>query len=361
MTTTTIEWTNYSWNPVRGCSRLSDGCRNCYAERQALRFAGAGGAYEDLVEKTSQGAKWTGKVNWLFSKLDEPLRLKDPRRIFVNSMGDLFHPGVPDYFIADVWAYMAVGYWHQYQVLTKHADRMAMLLSSKEFLDLFEQALALALDEAGSIVGRRKGMEDLRAWAGDVLPLPNVEIGVSAENQKAANDRIPCLLQTPAVVRWVSTEPLLGCVDLRSIDVDGEGLRVDALQGLYFTRYTEADATPNGNKLDWVVAGGESGPGARPVHPDWIRSLRDQCVAAGVPFFFKQWGEWAPATDTMCLPANKWREFPDGETNCRNVRFLGDEAQQRVQLMGRVGKKVAGRQLDGRTWDEYPIKKEKTV
>lgn len=363
---TKIEWTNTTWNPVRGCSRVSEGCRNCYAERQALRFAGAGGAYEGLVKKTSQGAKWTGRIQLVPTRLSDPLRLKDPRRIFVNSMSDLFHPFIPEAFIADVFAYMAVGYWHQYQVLTKHADRMRQVLGSAEFHDLFEQALALALDEADVIVGRRKGMEDLRVWAGDALPLPNVWIGVSVENQDAADERIPQLLRTPAAVRWVSMEPLLGPVDLTRLHGAGplhaSSAFVDCLRGGTWGAVPatgeRSRITHNPlDRIDWVVVGGESGPNARPMHPDWVRNIRCQCEKARIPFFFKQWGEWAPANETMCLPAKKWREFPEGEANSRNVRFFGEDALQRVQLMGRVGKKTSGRVLDAQTWDQYPIGK----
>jgi protein gp37 len=227
--------------------------------------------------------------------------------VFVNSMSDLFHADVPDEFIARVWAVMAATPQHTYQVLTKRHGRMRSLLNrgtvgTAGFFDDVEQAMAEFTHAEPS------------GW-----PLPNVWLGCSVEDQKRADLRIPALLETPAAVRFLSCEPLLGPVSLAR--PDGE-----VNQGFRGGRCGAAPGSCGDNTcrtgIDWVIAGGESGPGARPMHPDWARSLRDQCTAAGVPFFFKQWGEWVHRKDS-------------------------------VELV-RVGKKQAGRELDGRVWDEYP-------
>jgi protein gp37 len=294
---TTIEWTDATWNPVRGCSIVSKGCTNCYAMKQAHRSSGAGGAYEGLTKLTKGGPVWTGAIRELPELLDQPLRWQRPRRIFVNSMSDLFHEDVHGDFIDEVLDvirrcnYGGVG--HTFQILTKRAARM------HDFMKYYQ-------------------------------PLPNLWLGVSVEDQAAAEERIPLLLQTPAAVRWISAEPLLGPIDLLQITHHFTALSHEVFNSLYKKEpLNRGQPRP---RLDWVVAGGESGPGARPMHPDWARSLRDQCAAAGVAFFFKQWGSWTP----YCAPL---------------------EAEQ-VQLEGcnmrRVAKKAAGRQLDGRTHDEYP-------
>jgi protein gp37 len=266
-----IEWTDATWNPVRGCSRVSEGCRNCYAEHQALRITRfdrakgvpeGHGAYDGLVTLTSQGPKWTGQIRELMDKLDEPIRWKKPRRIFVNSMSDLFHDGVSDVFIADVFAAMACAPQHTFQVLTKRPQRMQQLLTSDLFAELFEQSLALVCDDEPT------------------LPQRHIQLGVSVEDQAAADARIPLLLQTPAAVRFLSVEPLLGPVDLPGLVYYGTESS-GGIQPLREKGYSQ---------IDWVIVGGESGHGARLMKAEWAQSLRDQCQAAGVPFFFKQWG-----------------------------------------------------------------------
>lgn len=289
-----IEWTDATWNPVRGCSRVSEGCRHCYAEGVAARFSGPGQPYEGLAERTAKGPRWTGKVRLIESQLDLPLRWRKPRRIFVNSMCDLFHESLPDLAIDRVFAIMALAPHHTFQVLTKRPERMRAYLTDS----------ATPLKHTGS-------------W-----PLPNVWLGVSVENQEAADERIPLLLDTPAAVRFLSCEPLLRPVDLTDYLVE--------------TARTNRDWY-----LDWIISGGESGTGARPCHPDWIRTLRDQCAAASVPFFFKQWGAWAPAYD---LPSEQAESL---------------ELQNRYERLGdidmvRVGKKAAGAILDGRAHREFP-------
>ncbi|MDE3094471.1 MAG: phage Gp37/Gp68 family protein [Chloroflexota bacterium] len=237
--TSSIEWTEATWNPVTGCDKVSPGCAHCYAETFAERFRGVPGhPYEhgfDLMLRPE--------------RLELPLRWKQPKMIFVNSMSDLFHEAVPLAFIQSVFATMRRADWHQFQVLTKRSARLRELAPRLDWPD-------------------------------------NVWMGVSVENQRWTR-RVDDLRAVPAAIRFLSVEPLLGplCLDLRGID--------------------------------WVIVGGESGPGARPMRADWATSVRDQCIAAGVAFFFKQWG-------------------------------AHDEAGVRR------GKKAAGRVLGGAVWDELP-------
>ena len=356
-----IEWTDATWNPVRGCTRVSDGCKNCYAERVAMRQSNPGGAYEGLVHQTSQGPKWTGVIRTVPELLDWPLRRRKPSRVFVNSMSDLFHEDVEVEFIADVFAAMAYARQHTFQVLTKRPERMLKILTDGDWInDTYDGATALAHDVACEVLGRRgefdpnrRRRDDIRAF-NPALPLTNVWLGVSVEDQATADERIPLLLQTPAAVRWISAEPLLGPILLRRhIDVTRDSV-------------VEGQIVVDHSRLDWVVAGGESGPKARPSHPDWFRSLRDQCAAAGVAYFFKQWGNWRPIgplyedndtaehldaldTDPDIYPKECW-VTPSGH------RWPPSDGQAPVGTwaMCRDTKFVTGRELDGRTHDEYP-------
>lgn len=281
-----IEWTDSTWSPVTGCTKVSEGCDHCYAETIAHRFAGTK-AYPNGFDVTLRP-----------ERLDQPLRWKRPRKVFVNSMSDLFHKDVPDDYIARVFAVMALAPQHTFQVLTKRPGRMRSLLSSEQF----ESAVFLATE------GRFEGCFP---W-----PLPNVWLGTSVENQKWADVRIPLLLDTPAAIRFLSCEPLLGPIDLFAWNID------------------------RGMRVDWVIVGGESGPHARPMHPDWARQLRDDCLTAGIPFHFKQWGEWVTedqAPEDIILPG-------------LSTYLLGDDEPD----FYKVGKKAAGREIDGQTWDEYP-------
>ncbi|SLE67253.1 bacteriophage protein gp37 [Mycobacteroides abscessus subsp. massiliense] len=315
---TGIEWTDATWNPVTGCDKVSPGCDHCYAGTFAERWRGTRGHYFE-----------TGfDVQLRPDKLDLPLRWTKPRRIFVNSMSDLFHDKVPDEYIARVFAVMALAPQHTFQLLTKRHGRMRALLNSRDFLQLVWDAWSV---EDGPDESESLGTDPAERW-----PLPNVWLGVSAEDQKRADLRIPALLDTPAAVRFVSAEPLLGPIDLH-----GDPIGKDSVFWI--------------GHLDWVIVGGESGPGARPMHPDWARSVRDQCVAAGVPFLFKQWGEWSPEDGLNWSEGNGRRLHyarnylrPDG-----TGAVLGDGSGPGV-CMERVGKKRAGRELDGRTWDQYP-------
>lgn len=364
-----IEWTDATWNIVLGCDRVSSGCDGCYAIRTARRMESnphpaIATAYAGLVEQRDGRLDWTGQVNLVRSRLDLPLHWTRPRRIFVNAQSDLFHADVTDEFIGSVFEVMAQAPQHTFQILTKRPARMRSLLNRWAGEGTRHPDWA----GPGTAVFRR---EDL-CWVGPVRwPLPNVHLGVSVEDQPRADLRIPALLATPAAVRWLSCEPLLGQVDLRRV---ASGQRDDIVFDVVGKRYGVPGQwqAALGAGVDWVVAGGESGPGARPMHPAWPRQLRDQCIAAAVPFHFKQWGEYG------LLPRG-WREegpWPDepGVTvaNDGTVYQPGDLAYEpegpryreavrkdhgRAQLtaMYRAGKKAAGRELDGRTWDEFPV------
>lgn len=262
-TTTEIAWTDRTWNPVRGCSRVSEGCMRCYAEGIAYRFSGPGKPFNGLVRRVNGHAQWSGKVVTVESSLLEPLSWRKPARVFVNSMSDLFHEDVPDAFIDQVFAVMAAARQHTFQILTKRADRMREYLSADklELLDRFDAA----------------SDDWTHGTCEDTWPLPNVWLGVSVEDQKYADERIPLLLQTPAAVRFISAEPLLGPVDLSAIKRTRAEGYMRPLDGRFRT-------------LDWVIVGGESGPGARPFDLAWPRSIVQQCKAAGVPVFVKQLG-----------------------------------------------------------------------
>lgn len=312
--TSAIEWTDATWNPLRGCTRVSEGCRNCYAERMAARFSGPGMPFEGLATMTKQGPRWTGEVRLLYAEVDRPLRWRKPRRIFVDSVSDLFHEKVPFEFIALIYDTMRQATWHVFQILTKRAERMHKFISwyIRETFDGAVEAF-------------------LKAFR-------HVWHGVSVEDQEAADARIPWLLATPSAVRILSCEPLLGFLDLSRYlwrrmalsEMPAAVLDSGAIEGL----------APRA-AIHQIMAGGESGPKARVVHPDAFRSLRDQAVAAGVKFFFKQWGEWLPN-------AKEYGCYQQGANYNRRHVFVGDVA------MVKVGKKAAGKLLDGRTWEEFP-------
>lgn len=316
-----IEWTDATWNPIRGCSRVSEGCRHCYAERQALRFRGAGQPYEGLVtlarepgDESKGDPRWTGAVRFVPELLDQPLRWKKPRKIFVNSMSDLFHEKLAAQFIFLLFKVMAQCPQHTFQILTKRAERMQEFMSHSGW-------------DAPPQMAR-----NIYTW-----PLPNVWLGVSVEDQKTADERIPLLLRTPAAVRWVSYEPALGPVDFHSY-LQGYCPEHDFNSGFCLDRHHK-----NVQHLNWIVAGGESGPHARPSHPDWFRAVRDQCNAARVPFHFKQWGEW--------MPVDEYKKTPS-RTMTPNRRFVGKNMEGTLML--RAGKFRTGRLLDGREWREFP-------
>lgn len=297
---TGINWCDSTWNPVRGCSRVSEGCRHCYAEQMAARIVRMGrgkpSPYDGLVKLHRDGyaaARWTGKVVLDASKLADPLRWRKPRRMFVNSMSDLFHESLSNEQIAAVFGVMAAAPQHTFQVLTKRARRMRewfeWVANAAAADGISPSAFCFAMAQARGLGEQPRDVVD-RARAA-TWPLPNVWLGVSVENQDAADERIPELLATPAAVRWLSCEPLLGLVRLtgvRGLPSDDEDIRIDALEGTYRVSPRDEDGTPIGSRINWVVAGCESGPGARPAQVAWFRSLRDQCANAGVAFWLKQ-------------------------------------------------------------------------
>ena len=319
---TGIVWTDETWNPVTGCTKVSQGCKHCYAERDWHRLQHlprfAGRAFTDVVCHPE--------------RLDQPLRWAKPRRIFVNSMSDLFHPDVPDEFIDKVFAVMSLTPRHVFQTLTKRPDRMRAYMRRID-------ASPLLLDIARRVISNTLGTLSVRydfAW-----PLPNVWLGVSVEDQATADQRIPLLLQTPAAVRFISAEPLFGPIRLDCLGAD-KPYYIDALRGeMRSTAPISLDPSPQEElpRLDWVVVGGESGPKARPMHPDWVRILRDQCAAAVVQFMLKQWGEWAP--NCLCSRPDACKTTPRPEPGKPGCMF-------------RCGKKAAGRLLDGVQHDGYP-------
>lgn len=352
---TKIEWTDATWNPITGCSVVSAGCKHCYAMKLAGTRLQHHPSRAGLTHDTKNGPVWTGEVRFNEQWLDQPLRWKRPRMVFVCAHADLFHESVPDEWIDNVFAVMALAPQHTFQVLTKRADRMRDYMNDSARVEAIRKVADGDIDER----------EVCRTW-----PLPNVWLGVSVENQAAADERIPLLLDTPAAVRWISAEPLLGPVDLSRIqyEVIGPSGSVHYRRPLTDTKLlNEAKATPgySAASLDWVVVGGESGPKARPMHPQWARDLRDQCAAAGVPFLFKQWGEWVPrsscyhtfedgracadidpsATEWPCIRMNE---------NGGDGHRLEDEDGGDSAYMQRVGKKSAGRLLDGVQHDGYP-------
>lgn len=336
---TSIEWADRSWNPLLGCERVSPGCDACYAINTATIRAGnphpkVAAAFAGLTERRDGRLDWTGRINLLPDRLTQPLSWRKPQKVFVNSQSDLFHKDVPDEFIHQVFAVMAATPQHTYQLLTKRHGRMRSLLRDECKCPggghqpgvHFKSAIDWVATSHSplNIPGLPKGLYHQIQW-----PLPNVWVGVSVEDQRRADLRIPALRDTPAAVRWLSCEPLIEAVDL------SEHL-VPATPYAAFS----GNAWDRGD-LGWVVVGGESGPRSRPMDPTWSRSLRDQCVGASVPFFFKQWGEHV-VLDQM----------PEGTFQDWDAKHGSDVYHDSVQW--RVGKKAAGRLLDGREWNQYP-------
>lgn len=324
-TGTTIEWTQATWNPTIGCDRVSPGCDRCYAVGVAHRFASSTEAFAGTTERRDGRTDWTGRVNLLGDdRLTEPLRWRKGRRVFVDSMSDLFHDKVPDEHIHQVFAVM--------ELLTKRHARLRAVLNSPQ--------LRVVVEANGG------------TW-----PLPNVWVGVSVENQQWADIRIPALLSTPAAVRWISAEPLLGPVDLTRFLRPARCSQCGQAWDAWACGPTHA-LLAHDPGLRWVVVGGESGPGCRPMHPTWARQLRDQCAASGVPFLFKQWGGWGPVTSLRdWVGGGRWVRpdgtFVDGPVG--GVGFPdGGMREDGAQVMQLLSKKRTGHLLDGREHLEYP-------
>lgn len=290
MTKSKIEWTDEVWNPVTGCSKVSPGCKNCYAERLHRR---------GIMKAMPPYQPWNANnalvnVTLHSDRLERPLRWKKPRMVFVNSMSDLFHEQIPSHTIATIFATMARARQHTFQVLTKRPRRMERLLNQQAFNDTVSGMVASKLPP------RR-----IEHWYHSPhkfpWPLPNVWLGVSVEGQLLADGRIPLLLQTPAAVRFVSAEPLLGPIQL---GVGGE-----------FFDYGVGDQA----SIDWVIIGGESGPGARPMEISWARQIIGDCRNAGVPLFVKQLG--SKPRDRCDVSFWKRQGGSCNDNSCRNIKL----------------------------------------
>lgn len=516
--TTHIEWTDETWNPTVGCRRVGVGCEHCYAERMTARLEAMGRAeYAGLL---TDAGRFNGAVRTVPAALERPLHWRKPRRVFVNSMSDLFHEAVPDDYIARAFAVMAACPQHTFQVLTKRPERMReWFTKTHAFSDLLSgMPIAGSASELMATLGWATipDLEERIAGATITWPLPNVWLGVSASTQAEVEAAVPVLLQTPAAVRFLSLEPLVEAVDIgkyigyypmyetvtqgraslrsrekrrvedryertdlescsparqsvgeaepnsqmqetqsreqhRGIPPNSSDVRRDQVARIGSQTCVETCSRPNspgaddqsqGRKQDeqcsaesgasdvfradqtcpssigqneparrekqssqadgsgssgntppsqswgqsqeyrgsvqgigphdlqdsartemgisWLICGGESGPGARPMHPDWVRALRDQCVAAGVPYFFKQWGAWAPFNQQR----GKIAQAVNGNSDCWGYwqdEYPGDDrfslrglTSHTESQMVRVGKKPAGAMLDGREWREFP-------
>lgn len=355
-----IGWTDATWTPIRArrkdsgkvgvhCERVSEAFRNCYAATFNRRSLPVHGTGLDFTRDNRE------KVEMFVDEdlLPAPLRWKRPRRIFVCSQTDLFGEFVPEEMIDRVFAVMALCPQHTFQVLTKRPERM-LQYATTGFGRLADEIVRFRSSRGDNgVVCPVPWLPPGAAW----WPLPHVWLGVTAENQERADERIPLLLRTPAAVRFLSAEPLLGPLDLSvtppphgSIPINGATMA--DIRGCLPKWQTSPMRAKLRSGLDWVITGGESGPGARPSHPDWFRSLRDQCVAAGVPFFHKQNGEWFPAPmwNPRRPPNQQLALYPDGS-------FVDDDANPDIvgaQRMIRVGKAAAGRTLDGQEWSQFP-------
>lgn len=356
---TGIEWTDSTWNPVRGtegnwhCTKVSPGCVNCYAERYNMQRGGpayVAGADQLRVDTEA---------------LRQPLRWQRGRKIFVCSMTDLFHEDLPFEQIDRIFAVMILARHHTFQVLTKRVERMYEYLLDEEREKLLGVALGNMLDGAWihtkpgkrwrpyieTEISRALGQWDLDEdlnfevrpddHTRPTLPAPNIGLGATIENQEALDYRAPILREIPAAWRFFSMEPLLGAVTVPLVEPTGR----------FRTRGDRRQMEMRKTGIDWVIAGGESGANARPSHPDWFRSLRDQCAQAGVPYMFKQWGEWCPETVANSRKTARTALYidVDGSTRPAATGARGDSV-----TIQRVGKAKAGKLLDGREHLEFP-------
>lgn len=351
---TKIEWADATLNYVNGCSVVSPGCTNCYAMRLAGTRMKHHPTRAGLTQDSKAGPVWTGEVRAHEPALLQALKWKRPRRIFWNAHGDLFHENVPDEWIDRLFAVCALTPQHTHMILTKRAGRM------REYFAAVPQPRWIGVMK--DVAADYPRPEIVHPTSGGVLlstvngALRNVWLGVSVEDQVHANERIPDLLATPAAVRFISAEPLLGPVDLTWIEFPNDRGGKEFWDALDLHE-VEGEPMPDGSNmatLDWVIAGGESGPGARPMHPDWARSLRDQCAAAGVAFHFKQVGEWGwidreqhhKEYAAACNGEGPWPGYrlldPNGTLLPGTSMDIGSR-----QHVRRVAKARAGRLLDG--------------
>jgi protein gp37 len=344
---TAIEWTDATWNPVTGCSVISAGCTNCYAMRLAGTRMKHTPSRAGLTVESKAGPVWNGQVRFNEDWLDQPLKWKNPRRVFVCAHGDLFHESVPDEWIDRVFGVMALAPQHTFQVLTKRPERMRDYIDRCSRLDengypaedirVFMSAWTQTPSWRRRNVTVARMIPPGRFCKSITWPLPNVWLGTSAEDARSYRARWGHVAATPAAVRFLSAEPLLG--DLGDLDLGRVGAP------------------------EWVIVGGESGPGARPMHPDWARSIRDQCDAAAVPFFFKQHGEWLHE-DQVRDGQHPCERFFNAQGQPVDLAPIDEDGVYTGRLWHwwkpdlhasiRIGKKRAGRKLDGRTHDEFP-------
>lgn len=312
MGTTSIQWTDFTWNPMRGCDVISPGCHNCYAKAIGARFSGPGLAYEGLAKRTEHGPQWTGEVRLILKHLGDPLRMKAPKRIFVTSVSDPFHDGYTNEEIAAVFGVMAACPQHTFQLLTKRLERAEKWFRWAEsggcaFIRCWNAAVEL-------------GVTPERKWFGTPdsatpRPLPNVHLIASTEDQRRLDERMPLLLRCPAVVRGISAEPLLGPLDLHlptriwgrmsdgrpGCDHCCNGDRCDDPTHSERRNCRVCRGTGDATSLDWIIVGGESGNKARPFDLAWARSILAQCKAGSVPVFVKQLGARPFQTDESLL------------------------------------------------------------
>ena len=363
-----IDWTDVTWNVTAGCRKVSEGCRNCWAIRTVPRLAGNGvkgyeqitNSKEQITNKSGKAKKllnWSGKIELLEHNLQKPFKYgKKPKRVFVNSMSDLFHEDVPFDFVDKVMAVISLFSQHTFMILTKRPERMKEYFE-KLFADytpdeIMEKLTSLYSDE--NFLGKDKpfpAMEDeAECFAHNYAMvhgiLSNLWLGVSVEDQKTADERIPVLLQIPAAKHFISLEPMLGAVDLsKYLGFDAtitchEKITEDVGKAI-IEMCNKAGAK---KLLDWVIVGGESGAGARPMHPEWVRSIKDQCTMSNVQFYFKQWGAYSMLNDKV---ANvKCKKIPH-VSKMRSIKGYSD-------LFIKVGKKEAGHLLDGIEYRQIP-------
>jgi len=335
MSKTKIEWAEETINPQRGCTKAGAGCTHCCALGTTYRQQFNKSLPDDVreasatcTEKANGVIRWTGRIVPVESHLEKlgPLRnARKPRRIFVGSLADLFHENADLDYVNRIFGRMASAPQHRFIVATKRPSRA--LQYCREY-------------------GLMPPCPSGEHWPDNVIPL------VSIWDQDSADRLIPLLLQIPAKVRGVSVEPMLGPVNFRWTDYAYRA------SGETYREYLERNKGMNHLEalkyIDWVICGGESGPGARPMHPDWARSLRDQCVGAGVPFAFTGWGEWGPLTGPHGTHTGDVCLSPDGFVDVAEPDYVCFANESDGAHLRRVGKRLAGRLLDGQTWDQYP-------
>lgn len=316
MNKTNIEYLTHTWNPIAmRCDPVSEGCKNCWHLTLSNRLS-----KNPMISEDRQKAYAGGEPVLIKKELDAPSKLRKPAIIGVQFMGDLFHADIGYEIQASIFVEMMLNPQHTYLVLTKRPENMLSFLENFIYMGGY--------------------------WFDvPVKYHPQIWLGCTCENQQTADERIPILLQIPAAVRFVSIEPMLSQVDLSD----------------FVWEHDNRDGLSERDALDWVIAGGESGPKARPMHPDWARSIRDQCRSAGVPFFFKQWGEWAEMKQTGAFIATG-RAKNGTHTGRYDLKYYDKTQAKNITVdyvfndisVYRVGKKKAGRILDGRIWDEIP-------